>query len=311
MPERRRTEPWKIAIGYAAFSLLAFFFFFYVTFPYGALRERLQTEAAAQGYQLEMRGMGPGFFGVTARGVSLLRRPTPGDNARLEPLQVDSIAFRPSLLPLGLAFRASLMDGKITGSVGGLGELDLDLEASDLDLSAGNMKAFSGLDLSGTLNGRLTLDVPRVTPAGAGQRAGAEPDFAQATGSLVLDGEDVVLNGGTVTVPMYGQPTPVDLPKITLGQLNARVAFEKGQGKVEALEAQSTDVDVKGSGGVKLARRLELSELNVELRFKPDPQFQKRLGMIGAGMSMLQVDRQDPQYRMARLTGFLGRPTFR
>ena len=309
MPERR-IEPWKIAVGYAAFSVLAFFFFFYVTFPYGALRERLQAEAAAQGYQVEMRGMGPGFFGVTARGVSILRRPAPGENAKVEPLEVDSIAFRPSLLPLGLAFRASLMDGTITGSVGGLGDLDVDLEASDLDLSGGNMKAFSGLDLSGTVNARLTLDVPRVTPAGPGQRA-AEPDFAQATGSLVLDGEHVVLNGGTVTVPMYGQPTPVDLPKITLGQLDGRIAFDKGQGKVDKLDAQSTDVDLRGSGSVKLARRLEFSELNVELRFKPDPQFQKRLGMIGAGMAMLQTDRQDPQYRLARVTGFLGRPSFR
>jgi type II secretion system protein N len=309
MPERR-IEPWKIALGYAAFSVLAFFFFFYVTFPYGALRERLEAEAAAQGYQVQMRGMGPGFFGVTARGVSLQRRPAPGEEARAEPLQVDSIAFRPSIIPLGLAVRASMMDGTITGTVGGLGDLDLDLEASDLDLSGGNMKAFSGLDLTGTLSGRFTLDVPRTTPPGPGQRSAA-PDFAQASGSLVLEGDEVGINGGTVTVPMYGQPTPVDLPKIALGDLNARIVFDKGQGKVDALDAQSTDVDLRGSGTVKLARRLELSELNVELRFKPDPQFQKRLGMIGAGMSMLQVDRQDPEYRLARVTGFLARPTFR
>jgi type II secretion system protein N len=309
MPERR-IEPWKIAVGYAAFSVLAFLFFFYITFPYQALRERLEAEAAAQGYQIEMRGMGPGFFGVTARNVSLRRRATPGINTPAEPLQVESIAFRPSLFPLGLAFRASLLDGTITGSVGGVGDLDLDLKASDLDLSAGNMKAFSGLDLTGTLNGRFSLEVPRVTPPGQGQRA-AEPDFGQASGSLVLDGEGVGINGGTLTVPMYGQPTPMDLPKITLGELNAKIVFDKGQGKVDALEAQSSDVDVRGSGTVKLARRLELTELNLELRFKPDPQFQKRLGMIGAGMAMLQVDRQDPQYRMARVTGYLGRPSFR
>src|SRR5919197_1274378 len=198
MPERR-TEPWKIAAGYAAFSVLAFLFFFYVTFPYGALRERLQAEAAAQGYQIEMRSMGPGFFGVTARGVSLLRRPAPGENARVEPLQVDAIAFRPSILPLGLAFRASIMDGTIKGSVGGLGDLDLEVKASDLDLSAGNMKAFSGLDLAGTLNARLTLDVPRVSaPAGGGGQHSAEPDFAQASGSLVLDGDAGGGNGGTI-----------------------------------------------------------------------------------------------------------------
>lgn len=310
MPERR-IEPWKIAVGYAAFSLFAFLFFFYVTFPYGALRERLEMEAAAQGYEIRIDSMGPGFFGVTARDVSLRRRAEPGAAAPPEPLQIDSVAFRPALIPLGLAFRASLLEGTISGSVGGIGDLDLDVEANDLDLAAGNMKAFTGIALAGTLNGRFSLEVPRVKPPGPNTRGAAEPDFAQATGSLVLDGDAVEINGGTVTVPMYGQPTPVDLPKIALGELDAKVVFDKGQGKVDSLAAQSSDVDLQGSGSIKLARRLELSELNLELRFKPNPEFQKRLGMIGAGLSMLQVDRRDPQYRMGRVTGFLGRPTFR
>jgi type II secretion system protein N len=227
---------------------------------------------------------------------------------------VDSIAFRPAVLPVGLAFRAKLLDGTVSGAIGGIGDLDVDVKASDLDLSGGNMKAFSGLDLAGKLNGHLSLEVPRSAPAavaGGNPRRAAEPDFAQASGELVLDGDALAVNGGTLTVPMQGQPTPVDLPKIAFGDLDAKIVFDKGQGKVESLAAQSTDIDLQGSGTVKLARRLEFSELRLELRFKPDPEFQKRLGMIGAGLSMLQADRQNPQYRLARVTGFLGRPSFR
>jgi type II secretion system protein N len=110
---------------------------------------------------------------------------------------------------------------------------------------------------------------------------------------------------------MHGQPMPVDLPKIAFGGLNARIVFEKGQGQVDSFAAKSSDIDLQGSGTVKLARRLEFSELKLELRFKPEPEFQKRLGMVGAGLSMLQQDRKDPQYRVARVTGFLGRPSFR
>ena len=309
----RQIEPWKVVAGYAAFSAVAFLLFFYLTFPYQALRERIEAEAAAQGYDVQMKGMGPGLFGITARKVSVRRRPTTGEPPSGEPLLVDSVAFRPALLPVGLAFRASLLDGTVSGSIGGIRDLDIDMTASALNLSAGNMKAFSGLDLVGKLDGRLSLEVPRISPpaVGSGPRGAAEPDFAQASGVLALNGDDVAINGGTVTVPMQGQPTPLDLPKIALGDVDAKIAFDKGQGKVESLTAQSADIDLQGSGTVKLARRLEFSELKLELRFKPDPEFQKRLGMIGAGLSMLQADRQNPQYRLARVNGFLGRPSFR
>src|SRR5919197_137771 len=142
----RPLEPWQVVAGYAVFSAVAFLLFFYLTFPYRALRERIEAEAAARGYDVEMKGMGPGLFGITARDVGVRRHPNPGEAPSGEPLHVDSIAFRPALLPVGLAFRASLLDGTVTGSVGGIGDLDLDVKMRDLNLSGENMKAFSGLD---------------------------------------------------------------------------------------------------------------------------------------------------------------------
>src|SRR5919197_3072488 len=183
----RHIEPWKVVAGYAAFSAVAFLLFFYLTFPYQALRERIQTEAAAQGYDVQMKGMGPGLFGITARGVSVRRRPTTGEPPSGEPLLVDSVAFRPALLPVGLAFRASLLDGTVSGSIGGIRDLDIDMKASAQDISAGNMKAFSGLDLVGKLDGRLSLEVPRISPpaVGSGPRRGAGPGLCPARGGVV------------------------------------------------------------------------------------------------------------------------------
>jgi len=43
---------------------------------------------------------------------------------------------------------------------------------------------------------------------------------------------------------------------------------------------------------------------------KVEPDFTRRLGIIAAGLSTLPEDQQKPGYRMAKLTGFLGKPAF-
>src|SRR5687768_14270203 len=131
----------RLALGYALFALAAFVLCLMVTFPYGALRARLDNEAASQGWALQMGGLRPGLFGLTATDVRLSRPPgglraelaaalAAGDGkaaaalgaAELgEPLHVDSLALRPSLFPPGVAFRASLLDGTASGTVGALG----------------------------------------------------------------------------------------------------------------------------------------------------------------------------------------------
>ena len=70
-------------------------------------------------------------------------------------------------------------------------------------------------------------------------------------------------------------------------------------------------MELAATGTLKLAKRMEYAEPNLEVRFKPDPEFQKRLGLIGSALSMVGPDPKDPAWRMGRLTGFLGRPAFR
>jgi hypothetical protein len=58
------------------------------------------------------------------------------------------------------------------------------------------------------------------------------------------------------------------------------------------------------------AKKPEYSEANIELKLKADPEFTKRLGLLGSGLTMLPADRQDPTFRAAKITGMLSRPNF-
>jgi type II secretion system protein N len=318
MAAETKKARWKLALGYGAFSLVAFLLCLSLTFPYDTLRRRAVDAAADAGYALRIGSLRPGLRGLTATQVRLSKVPNgmtpelqsmlnsgtnmlPGPDELGEPLNIDSVSVRPTLLPLGVAFHASLLGGSISGTAGGLSDVQVAVKLSNLDTSAGNLKGFSGMDLTGKLNGSLDLTLPKTR---------GQPDLSKADGQLSLDTRELLIQGGNVTVPMYGQPTPMDLPKIALGDLDARIRIEKGLGTVESLRTKSEDLEVQGSGTVKLAARLDVSQPDLTFKLRAEPEFVKRLGLLGAGLTILPPDKEDPKFRVAHLSGFFNRPTF-
>jgi len=313
-----RIARWKLVLGYGVFSLVAFVLCFFLTFPYDTLRLRAVEAAADAGYALRIGSLRPGLRGLTATQVRLSKAPNgispelhgllasnasmmPGPEELGEPLNIDSVAVRPALLPPGVAFHANLLGGSISGHVGGLSDVKVAVSLANLDASGGNLKGFSGVDMAGKLNGSLDLTLPKTR---------GQPDLSQANGQLTLDSRGLVIQGGNVTVPMYGQPTPMDLPKITLGDIDARIKIEKGLGTVEALQTKSEDLEIQGSGTVKLGQRLDVSQPDMDFKLNAEPDFVKRLGILGAGLTILPTDKADPKFRVAHLSGFFNRPTF-
>lgn len=294
--------------GYGFFFLFAIAAAFFLTFPYEALKDRARLEADRAGYFVRIASMGPGLFSIRASGVEVSKKadtdPPPS------PLRVQSISAGPTILPPGGSVTAKLFGGSVTARVSGLSTIRVRVDAEDLNLASSDLKEFSGIDFAGQLEAHLDLTMPRVA-VGQGP---AEPDLSQASGTISLEGHQLAINGGSMTmvIPQFGpEPTPLDLPKIVLGEVTGKLKFEKGQGTIEKFEAKSNDLELQATGGIKLAKRMEYSEPNVEVRFKPDPEFQKRLGLIGSALSMVGADPKDPSWRMGKLTGYLGRPNFR
>ncbi len=306
----RTLKPWKRGLLYAAFGLFALIVAFFITFPYDALRERVKNEADAAGYFVRIGSMGPGLFAVRASDLQLSKKADANAEKPPEALHIDSISVGPTLFPPGVSVTAKLLDGKVQAKVSGMSTVGVNVVIDDLDLSKGNMKGFSGIDFSGAINGEIDLKVPRAAVGGGP----AEPDFGAATGTVALGTKALSINGGTMSLvlPMYGsEPTPLDLPKIAVGDLECKLSFDKGAGKVEELHTKSSDLEIQASGTLKLAKRVEYSEPNMEIRIKAEPEFVKRLGLIGSALSMIGPDPKDPNFRMGRLTGYLGRPNFR
>lgn len=294
----------KAILGYVAFGLAAFVFGLYVTFPYDTLKRFVVGQAEAQGLQVQIGSLGPGLFGVTASNVKVASKST-GDKPS-EPLQLDSVSFRPALFPLGVAVRGNAMGGKFSANVGGIGDLSVHADFDELDPSKGNFKGFTGIVATGTASGSLDLDIPKTAPGLDGKPH--DPNLAEANGNVALNLGHFVIQSGEIVIPLYGTPTPMGLPQIALGNADVKLAISKGNGKFEKLSAKSDDLELNGGGTIRLARRLEYSELNLDLKLKPDPAFVKRLGPIGMGLNMLPADPGAPGFREAKVTGMLANP---
>lgn len=306
----RQLALWKRVLLYVAFSLVALVFAAFLTFPYDALERRLKADADSAGYNLKFGSLGPGFFSVSASKVQIAKKATGDEETPPVPLILDSVTAGPSLFPPGIKVKADAFDGDVYVRVSGITTTSVKVELDDLDLTKGNLKAFTGIDFAGTISATASLSIPRTAVG----NATPEPDLGQSNGTVTLTTRGLAINGGTasLTIPAFGpDPTPLDLPKIVFGDIDGKMKIEKGLGTLDELKGKSPDIELNATGTMKLAKRMDYAEPNLEVRFKPDPEFQKRLGMIGSALSMVGPDPKDPSWRLGRLTGFLGKPNFR
>jgi type II secretion system protein N len=289
-------EGWHRTAAWVGLGVFFFAFFLSVTFPYDAVRARLTAQAQAADLFLHIDSLGPAFLGVTARGVRI----APQDGAT-PPLRVDRLTLRPSLIPWGLGFSADLLGGEASGSLGTGSAPSIRLKVRGLSLKKSALQAMTGVDADGTLDADLSLDIP------AGGARGSGPDLAAATGNLRLGGKGLAVQGGSLTLPMM----PLDLPAASLGALEVEIPIEKGLGTIKTFHLDGTDVEVRASGTVKLARALAYAEPDVLFRLRALPDFVKRVGVVGLALNQLPVDPTDAAFRDAKLTGYLGKPNFR
>jgi len=291
-----KLKPWHRYVGFGLFGVVSFLVLLSLTFPVDAARARLQAEAERTGLVLRMDSISSGLFSMTAHRVRLSR----ASDTDAVPLLVDQVTVRPTFFPPGLAVRAGLLGGSASASFPKSGQ-SLRVKLVGVDLSRANLKALVGIDAEGKLDGELALDMPVVR---------GDPDLSQASGVLRLNGTELVVRGGTLTLPVFGTPTPVDLPRAALGTLDGEIDFEKGAGTVQRLHLKGDDLESLATGTVKLARKPEYVELALGLRVRLEAEFLKRLGMVGAGFNVLPMDSELPGFRDARVSGYLGQPSF-
>jgi type II secretion system protein N len=272
--------------GYTTFFFASFLFMLYLTFPYRAVADRLVAEARKANIGLTIGSVGPSFGWVRAKTIALTP-PKHENGPEPEAIPIDEVKVRPTLFPIGLAYEAKLFGGTVDGKVGVLGRQRILIRAKGLDLAKANSKAAMGLDLAG----KLSTDIDLVL----------DPDGTKTTGKLGLDGESLVINGGSVG--MY------DLPKMDLGRLELTIKLDGGKGTVDFFKTQGSDVEANLEGEVQLAQTLLLSPLNLKLKFKPSEEFLKRNSIIQSGLSMA-MSKDSRGFYTVSVARYLGNPAF-
>jgi len=261
-PERLRTLR---AFGWrAGFGLVMFIVFFYVFFPYHRVKDQVVAMAAQQNVDVEIGSAGP-IFGVGIGFHDILVASRPTDGSKPTRLRIDDA--RVSISP----FARLMGEEAYSLSAGALGgEMDVDWEASKArSRLVVKTEEISMAELPGVkeainlpLGGKLGLAIDLTMP---GQKAGA------ADGAIRWTCAACVVGDGKAKLKVAGNPMLAEglsLPRLKLGDFTGRIAFEKGVGKLQGVQAKSADGELYVEGEVRLADPLPYSQVDLYIRFK-------------------------------------------
>ncbi|MGD8859807.1 MAG: type II secretion system protein GspN [Myxococcales bacterium] len=295
-------ETLLLYVGYAAFFSFCFLLFAYLTFPYDRVRDHLELRAANLDppVHVEIGELGPHWLtGVTLTDVHLLDAPgapeaggaidegDEGDDDSKSArgrtrLSIDELTVSVSPLSLlmgavSVDFEAEAGEGSVEGSYAAeeKGPTEVQAELEELDLGKLGVGAFLGVPFQGRATG--TIDVTLA------------PKPAETAGEvdLVIDG--VVIGDGKSKVPMPGGWGGVTLPPVGAGKLTLQIEIAEGVATISKLASDGKDVQLSGSGSVRLARPMSRSRADLTLGIKVDPAFAKREAKVGTVMNMPAV----------------------
>lgn len=255
-----------IGAGYGAFYLFMLVVFFYATFPYDRLRERLirdfdARQTGPEPLKLEVDSLDSYWLsGLEAEGVRLISTPAPDPSGKAPKPKVTTIESAHARLGLfslllgrkAVSFGADAFGGSIEGSVlDSDAERVVDVTIDGLDLGQTPLLAgLLGLPVSGKLSGTAHL----VAPEARLSKAEGNLDF-KLTGVSVGDGKAKIRD-------------LIALPKLDAGELVLQAEVKSGQVTVTELGANGPDLKLAAEGTLRLRDQPEQSLLSLAAEFK-------------------------------------------
>lgn len=321
-------------VGYGAFYWLCLVVFFYMTFPYERLRDRVIREFNARqtgpdALKLELDEIS-GYFlsGIEADGIRLVSPPKPAvpgaEVAAPVPvpvpapsasgsaavaakgpaagvLTIDSAHARVSLLPLlfgsvRVNFGADAFGGSISGTTSESdGTRRLELELEDLGLDKATLLSdIVGLPMAGTLAGTVEFALP-------------EGKLAKADGKVALSITQLSAGDGKAKIR-----DTIALPKVEAGDITLEGEATSGTLKITKFTGAGPDLDLGGEGSVRLRDPAQSSLATLAVRFRFADRYtgksEMTRGIFGApGSSVPGLFDLDPKNKRAKSPdGFYG-----
>lgn len=254
-------------LAYTGFFGACFALFAYWTFPYDRLRDFIVQEVERprgpdgqrrpSGIQLSIGDLSPSWVtGVDLEEVTVIKQPDEPDGRPVE-ITLDEVSARVGLFAaLGgstdLSFDATVGGGTIEGIYVDEEEtthIEAKLDRVQLR-RLGIMNSLVGLPVAGRANGTVELTIA--------------DDNSQTDGSVSLSIDGLTIGGGQVPIP--GMSGGLTIERIRAGTLELSMEVEDGVARLQKLESNGEDLQIGGSGTVRLMRPVEMSRLDLMLR---------------------------------------------
>ncbi len=306
-------EGLRRAAGYGAGGLLATVLFIYLTFPWDALRARIEAEAQASlrgadatAFQVAIGKLEPSWFtGVVLHQIVISARDLRQPDAAPDALLIPRLSVRVELWPLlrgkkSGTFAVSLAGGDVSGRVEvGKSKDGLTIDATKLDLAkAHDLLAVAGkflgadlasLDLTGSLNAHAAIE---LKPG----------DLTSLDGTIKVTLDQAMLKGG--------KAGELDLPQVGLGRFDLDLLAGGGKLDVRKLLVHGDDLDVAGDGvSLTLNRMFAYSSPHGKLKVHFGPELLKRIPYLGMALNALPPPDREGTYSLP-LAGTLKSPRF-
>jgi type II secretion system protein N len=308
-----------ISVGYGSAYSFLLLLFFYLTFPYDRLKDRIVRDFNARQtgpdpMRLEIDEIDSYWLsGVEAEGVRLVSKAeAPRDakdkKAKDKVTGIEHAHARLSILSLligrrSVSFGADAFGGAVEGTiVDSDAERNVEIEIEALDLGQTPLLAgLLGLPVSGALSGTIELVAP-------------EARLSKANGKIALKVTGVSVGDGKAKIRDL-----IALPKLDAGELTIAADAKAGQVKVTEISARGPDLELSADGGIRLRDQADQSYLNLTTEFKFTDRYTNKDDLTRALFGKSGAFDLDPKNRRAkrsdgfyswRITGSLSKPLF-
>lgn len=299
-------------LGYPLFFIFAFLTSAYLTFPYERVRDVIEQQVTRSipGSELEIVSLEPSWVsGVEAHGV-LLRLPSTTEGERPMSVTIPYVWARVGIFSYltgttSISFEAELDGG---GTVEGTFDDESDEEHARTHLVAhlenvdlrriGPLRAATRLPMAGMITGDIDVTL--------------DDEADDTTGSISLDMTEMALGDGRAGVSIPGMPGTITVDRLEIGAVTLRADIEHGTMRITQLVGNGTDLELRGSGTVRLVRPVRNCALDVLLRANILPSYRERSDRTRGIFGLVDMTAEARPYRSAdgafqfRLQGTLG-----
>jgi type II secretion system protein N len=248
-------------IGFVVYGFFCVLLFSYMLFPYYALKPKFEDALSrVSGMDITVNTIRPALpLGWTMGGVKV------SGNAAL-----DSLTLKPRILPLvtgniALAIKMKEGNGHLNGSIGTSffkigSSLDLKMEMKDFDISV--FKYFSKKldEISGKISGDVDLFYSRKRPD-------------KSDGDI-----SIIVNNGQIPLSVPNFP----IAAIPFSKFELKAKMDNGLLKIIRAELAGNDVSGSMKGDIKLAEKLDASDMKFEILLKLSQAYSAFMGSQGS-----------------------------